>query len=300
MLGMALLGYIDNFVPVIARDVGLWQFHATRSALVLMALFPLSVVFGWRLMPRRMWAVGLRSFLAAGAMVLYFGAVASLPIAEVAAGLFTSPIFVLLIGWGFLGHKIGPVRILAVVIGFLGVIAILRPDAGGLSAFSLIPVLAGLFWGCAALATRELCADETPATILAGFFLILGCVGGLGLVWFALQGDATRLTQDGFFATGWRPFTYSAFFWITAQAAISGIGVGFLIKAYQLADASHVTVFEYSFLIFAGFWAFVLFGQVPDAIAILGISLIAVSGILIVLRSETSDPVRGVLPEEHS
>ncbi len=289
---MMLLGFIDNFVPMIAEDIGLWQFHATRAMFVLIGLVPLSLWLGWRLRAIRLWAVATRSLLTATAMVLYFGAVASLPIAEVAAGLFTSPIFVLLIGWGALGHSVGPIRILAVAIGFLGVLLVLKPDASGLTLLSLLPVLAGLFWGCGALATRELCKDETPIALLAGFFLTLGLIGIGGLIWFALLGQETVPQRDGFFGTGWQPFTMRAIWLVLAQAVVSGTGVGLLIKAYQLAEASHVTVFEYSFLVSAGVWAYILYRQIPDTLALVGIVLIAIAGILIVLRGGTSEPVR--------
>lgn len=292
VLGMMCLGFIDNFVPMIAEDIGLWQFHASRAALVVVGLVVLAKVFGWKLAPNRPWAVAVRSLLASLAMVLYFGSVASLPIAEVAAGLFTSPIFVLLIGWACLGHSVGPVRILAVAIGFLGVLLVLKPDTTHLSVLTVLPILAGFFWGCAGLATRALCSDESAPTLLAGFFLCLGLIGVLGLIWFAVEGQETLPEINGFFGTGWQAFTPRAAGLVVAQAVLSGIGVGFLIRAYQMAEASHVTVFEYAFLVSAGGWAYVLFGELPDNLAIVGILLIACAGILIVLRGETSEPLR--------
>lgn len=285
MGGMGLLGFVDNFVPRMAEDLGVWQFHSVRSAMVLAGLIPLALYMGWSVRPKRVWAIGLRSLFTSTAMILYFGALASLPIAEVAAGLFTSPIWVLLLSWGVLGHRIGLVRILAVAIGFGGVLMILRPDAAGMSWFSVIPLVAGLFWACGAMATRTICKDEGAAALLVGFFLGLGLWGVAGLGYFAAAGAETDPIRDGFFGTGWQCFTNTGFIIVLAQAGISVIGVGMLTKAYQLTEASHVAVFEYAFLVSAGFWAYMLFGEIPDPLAVLGIVLIALAGALIVLRS---------------
>lgn len=108
-----LIGFTDNFVRVIAADHGLWQFHAVRSAMAAVLLVCLAVPFGLALRPVRARAVLARSFIHGMAMLIYFGALAFLPVAQVAAGLFTAPIFVLLIQRFAYGRAIGPVQLAA-------------------------------------------------------------------------------------------------------------------------------------------------------------------------------------------
>ncbi len=72
------------------------------------------------------------------------------------------------------------------------------------------------------------------------------------------------------------------------QAIVSVIGIAALFRAYLLAEASHVAVFEYSFLIAAGIWGYVLWGQVPDALALLGMTCIIGAGIVIIKRSKSA------------
>ncbi len=282
--GMAGMGFIDNFVKVIAEDIGLWQFHAARSAMVLAVFVPAALWLGWDIHPRKLWAVALRSFLVATAMILYFGALASLPIAQVGAGLFTAPIFVLVLSATLLRRRIGPWRIGAVGLGFLGVILLLRPDAAAFSWFSLVPVLAGFFYALGALCTKTLCEGEGTTALLAGFFTVLGLWGLGGTI--VLSGGETSIAQHGFFGAGWQDWTVRALFWTVAQGAISVIAIGCLTRAYQIAEASHVAVFEYTFLIFAGFWSYVLWSELPDAIGLMGIALIVVAGVTIVIRGE--------------
>ncbi len=104
----SLIGYTDNYVRVIAKDAGLWQFHATRTAMAIGLLLVLMVPMRLQLLPVRPRAVFARSIIHGMAMVIYFGALAFLPVAQVAAGLFTAPIFVLLIQRLVYGQPISP------------------------------------------------------------------------------------------------------------------------------------------------------------------------------------------------
>lgn len=285
VFGMALMGFIDNFVRLIASEIGLWQFHFTRSCLVLLVLVPVALWLGWRLRPKRLWAVALRSFFIAASMLLYFSALAALPIAQAAAGVFTSPIFVLILSAFFFGVRIGPWRVFAVLLGFTGVLLMLRPDAASFSWMSVIPVLAGLCYALSAVSTRAFCEGESTGTLVAGFFSTIGVFGACGLIWFAAMGRVTDPALDGFFGSGWQAFSMLSAGVTMAQAWVSLLAIGLITRAYQIAEASHVAVFEYAFLISAGFWSYVLWGERPDAVGLLGIALIIASGVVIILRT---------------
>lgn len=283
--GMALMGFIDNFVRLISDEIGLWQFHFLRSCLVLAVLLPVSLWFGWQLRPKRAWAVALRSFFIATSMLLYFTALAALPIAQAAAGVFTSPIFVLILSAFFFGVKIGPWRVFAVLLGFCGVLLMLRPDAGAFSWLSVVPVLAGLCYALSAVSTRAFCEGESTACLVAGFFTTVGIFGACGLIWFAVTGQVTDPVVDGFFGSGWQGVSGLGISVVAAQAWVSLLAIGMITRAYQMAEASHVAVFEYAFLISAGFWSYVLWGERPDLIGLLGIALIIAAGVVIILRT---------------
>jgi len=62
--------------------------------------------------------------------------------------------------------------------------------------------------------------------------------------------------------------------------------MGLIFRGYQLGDASQIAIFEYSLLVFAAGWSFVLFGQTVDRLASLGMALIIQSGIIIAMRSQ--------------
>ncbi len=289
LLAMAVIGLIDNFVVRIADDAGIWQFHATR-ALMTVPIFLALVWLGLgRIAPVRWWAVVGRSLFLTLAMVLYFAALGVLPVAQAAAGLFTAPIFVLLISALFLRHRIGPFRIGAVGVGFVGVLLILRPDVSNLTVWTVVPLFSGLFYAVSALATRTWCRDETTLTLLAGSFAGLGLAGMIGLLVFTLFPVETAGRADAFVVMGWVRPTPDFLFWTAIQAVGSLTGVFFIIRAYQIGEPSYVGVFEYSMLVFISAWAWILRGETIDLAGALGILLIIGSGTVIAFRSRAEE-----------
>lgn len=284
LAAMAAIGLIDNFVVVIAERHGLWQFHAVRTAMALPVIWLIARAGFGSLRPVSWRALAARSFFISAAMVLYFGALAFMPIAEVAAGLFTAPIWVLVISVAFLGRRVGPVRSLAALAGFAGVVMVLKPDAGGLSPVAVVPLLAGMLYAVGGILTREWCARESSLALLAGNFLALGLWGCLAIAVLGAFPQPVPEGPDGFVLRAWAAPDAGFLGWVAVQAVGSLAGVWLLIRGYQLADTSFVSVFEFSFLIFASAWAWVLRGELPDAWAAAGIALIIASGATIALR----------------
>ncbi|MDF1728824.1 MAG: DMT family transporter [Sulfitobacter sp.] len=291
--GMATLGLTDNFVPFISERGSLWQFHLVRSLMAFVLLAGL-VALGWGAMrPRRWGAVLGRSLFQAGAMLIYFGCLSLLPIGVVVAGLFTAPLFVVLISILFQGKSVGPFRWLAVVLGFAGALMVIRPDPAALDPVAFLPILAGLLYAVGAVATRAWCEGESTMSLTAGFFGVLGVFGLMGVL---LVGGDTPEGHAGFVLRSWGPLDAEMLFWFALQAIGSLIGIGLIFRGYQMGEASHVAVFEYSLLVFASFWAWVMWGQVVPPLGLLGMVLIACAGAVIALRSSTP-PSAGRVPE---
>ena len=287
-----LIAYADNYVRVIATEGGLWQFHATRSVVAIALIVTITRFSGQRLRPVSVPAVMARSAIHGCAMVIYFGCLAFLPVAQVAAGLFTAPIFVLLISRFAYGQHIGAWQIAAVAVGFIGVVLVLGPAAmQGATFAALLPVCAGALYAVGNVATREWCGKETAATLLAGFFTALGIFGGIGLAVLALWPFAVPAGADGFIQRGWVTPSGTFLFWVVVQAVISVVGVGLMIKAYQIAQASRVSVFEYIILPSSALWGWILWAERPSLQALLGMGLITIAGAMIAMRArQTAEP----------
>lgn len=283
---MAIIGVIDNFIVRLAEHIGLWQFHFTRALMALPLVAVLSLLGLGQMRPRRVWAVALRSLLIAVAMLFYFSALALMPIAQALAGLFTSPIFILLFSALVMGHRIGPWRILAVAVGFAGILFVLQPDPQNFDWSVLIPVAGGFFYALGSIATRSLCAEESTVSLLAGMWIMLGLMGAVGLSVLAVLPLSSAPGPDGFVTRGWIWPMTQALPWVVLQAIGSVCGVFLIIKAYQLGEPSYVSVFEYSVMIFGPLFAWVAFAHPVGGWQIVGIVLIACAGAIIAIRSK--------------
>lgn len=280
-----IVGFTDNYVRVIAAEIGLWQFHVMRSLMVALILLIAVPLLRLDLRPRAWRRVAARSLVHGTGMLIYFGALAFLPVAQVAAGLYTAPIFVLLISRLIYGHLIGPARIIAVALGFAGILLVLKPGTGApLGLASLVPVAAGFFYALGNIATREWCEGENAVTLTAGFFAALGLFGLIGMGVLALFPAVVPPGAAGFVLRGpvWPGLIASC--WIFVQALGSLIGVGLMVRAYQIAEASRVAVFEYVVMPAAAFWGWLIWAEVPGPVQSAGMVLIVLAGLLIALR----------------
>jgi drug/metabolite transporter (DMT)-like permease len=249
-------------------------------AFAILALVALPL--GLKLRPNRPGRVLARSAIHGSAMVIYFGALAFLPVAQVAAGLFTAPIFVLLIQRFAYGLPISTLQILAVLVGFGGVVMVLGPEAvSGATFAALLPVIAGALYAMGNIATRQWCQGESAETLVAGFFGMLGVIGLIGMAVLALFPMTVPAGAEGFLQRGPVWPTGGFLWWTFVQAAGSLLGVGMIVKAYQIADASRVSVFEYVILPASAAWGFVLWGETLTWLAVAGMALIALAGVLI-------------------
>ena len=286
MLGaMAVIGVIDNAVPVLAGEIGLWQFYAWRVVMAVpVILLAARLGFG-TVKPGRLWAVLLRGAMLSISMMFYFGALSVMPIAQALSGLFTSPVFVLVITALALRQPIGPWRVLAVSMGFTGILVVLSPDPASLSLATFLPVFGGLFYALGAIATRTVCAGEDVLAMLLAMFLVQGLIGLAGLGTVAVLAPEVGAGASGFVSRGWVwPMSPLVHLLMVIQAVFSVLGVGLITRAYALGDASYVAVFEYSVFIFGPLAAFVIFAQRVGWNEVAGIALIAGAGLVIVWR----------------
>ena len=287
VLAMLIIGFIDNYIVIIAGQASLWQFQIIRASMAIPLVMLASLVGFGTIWPKRLWAVSIRSGLIALAMIFYFGALAFMSIAQALAGLFTSPIFILLITAFILKNPVGKIRIFAVVLGFVGILLVLDTGLSDFSLINLLPVFGGLLYAMGAVATRELCEEESTLSMLIVMLIFQALIGAIALGGVSYMDIPSVAGTDGFMTRLWVWPLDQVFHLIVLQAVGSVIGVGFLIRAYQLGEASYVSVLEYSVFIFGPVFAWFLFGQTVTGLQIVGIVLVAAAGMIIALRSTT-------------
>ncbi len=284
--GVFLLGLSDNLVLLINDETGIWQFHAIRSLITSILIFGIAVLFGHDVRPKNLLPVVIRSLFLSGAMICYFGGLSFLSVAEAGAGLFLSPIFVLIFSVIIFKIRIGVFRILAVLIGSLGVFILLEPDLTEIHLLQIIPLLAGVFYAMAALYTRHYCREESALGLTLSYLIAIGVIGAFvaTIFWFipAIHQNSSEMY---IFFQGWKTVNIRFLIWITFQAVLTVTALALITRAYQMVDTSILAVYEYGFLIFAAFWGWLLWSTVLGSSEITGIVLIMAAGIIIIVRS---------------
>lgn len=281
--GSAAVAVSDNLVPLAAEDMGLWQLMVLRSLVAL----PVAVAVAWAagllatLAGRSPAAVAARSGLIVAALLLYFAALPAVGIALAAAGMFTSPIWIVLLSSLVLRERIGPYRIAAVALGFAGVCLVLGVGTVPVEAVMLLPLCAGLLYGLNVIVTRAWCAGESSICLVTWqtvFFLGAGAVGLLLAPW--LGRVAGHVPGTGFVTMAPAEVTARGLV-IAALIGLSGLlGGGLLATGYRLGRSSVVGLFDYSFLVWAPFFGWLIRGEGVAPRTVGGMALIALAGVL--------------------
>ncbi|WP_299025064.1 DMT family transporter [uncultured Sulfitobacter sp.] len=241
----------------------------------------------------RPWLHVLRGVLVVIANMCFFLALAVLPLADVTALFFVAPLFITLLSIPLLGEKVGPLRLGAVLVGFIGVVIMQRPwaspDALEVSRIVLLlPVLAALTYALNQLMTRKL-GVKAPASTLAIYIQCTFLV--VSVAFYLAAGDgryAAQVTNPSleFLLRAW-VWPAASDQWVLLGMGVNGALIGYcLSQAYRLADAATVAPFEYIGLPLAVFWGLVIFGDLPTWEVWTGIALILSSGLFVFFREQ--------------
>jgi len=294
VLTVFAMSVADAIVKYVSADFPLWQIYVVRSILVIPMLAAIAL-FGRqpvRIGPKaRGWTL-LRSMLLAFMYIAIYAAVPVLSLSVIAAALYTGPLFIALFSAVMIGEPVGLRRWAAIVIGFAGVMVILRPAAEGFSYLALIPIVAAILYALAAVITRAKCQDEPPMVLAFALNFSLLAVGIVATGAIALWHPSEA--QSGFYpfllgywvAMGPREWGIIAALAVLMMAISTG-----LAKAYQSAPPAVIATFDYSYMLFAAFWSFAVFSQTPDAMTIVGMLMIAGAGFLVMQRPGASRAV---------
>ena len=285
--GISVFGFSDNLTLLVSDQVGVGQFHFSRSLIAVFMVLALGRIFGLGVWPKNWKPVLARTVFIVTSMLLYFSVLPMMPIAEAGAGLFTSPIFVLIFSTVLFREKIGWRRVMAVAIGSTGVLLVLKPGGDGFTIYHLLPVMAGACYAIGSIITYRYCQDESPLAILMAFLIGIGTCGVLttsGLTIFPASPEL--IVEAPFLFSPWRGVDLAFWGWMMAIALGASIALSLMTRAYQLTQTSYAAIYEYAYVISAGFFGWAFWGITPGLISILGIALIITAGVIIVIAQQ--------------
>ena len=299
LLGMLCISVNDVLIKRLSGDYPLHEMIFARSSIGLaISLAILQFEGGFReLRTARPLLHLLRGLLVVMANMTYFTALAVLPLAEATALFFVAPLFITLLSVPLLGERVGAFRMAAVVMGFGGVLLMLRPagGAGGPEVDRLtllLPMMSALFYACFQILTRRLGAASKASAMAVYIQSTFLCVS---LAFLLLAGDgrfAAGVENESlrFLLRAWRWPMADDLWLFLALGGISG-AVGYCMSAaYRSAEAAVVAPFEYIALPLAIFWGWSVFGHLPGPWVMAGIALIVGAGLTVFLRERRGAP----------
>ncbi len=242
-----------------------WWRYASSVVLVSLVINP------WTrpgvLHTRRPWIQGIRSVLLFLSTALNFVALQYLQLVETLSILFATPLLVALLAAPLLGERIGPRRLIAIGVGFAGVLVITRPGFGTMHPVALLSVAGTFAYAFYAIMTRLLATSDSSQTTLV-------YSGAAGVV---LLTPALPL----FWTTPSSPGTWILF---VALGVFGAVGHWLLILAHARAPAAILSPFIYTQIVWMLALGYLIFGDWPDAWTLVGAGIVIASGLYLLYR----------------
>ena len=235
-----------------------------------------------------------RGLAVVGANTFFFISIAELSLAEATAIFFIAPILITIFAMFFLQEKVGIRRGLACLIGFLGMLLIIKPGTISFELISIFPLIAALFYTALHIITRKYGSQEKPLTM--GFYIqvcflvtSLMFAGGFYLADFDTeQSNALKFLTGSWVSVS----TFDMFHILVGIAFPISIGGILVSYAYKNYEASFLAPFEYGALVMAVVSTYLIWSEIPDRLSLIGMILIMLSGIFVSLREKKVSAIR--------
>lgn len=273
MLSMAGFVLNDTLMKLVAGQLSLFQAILIRGVFACFFMALLCQVLGaFRVKDGILNAlshhtVWLRTIGEAGGTFFFLSALFQMPITNVTAVLQILPLTITLAAALFLGEKVGWKRYGAIIAGFLGVLLIVKPGTEGFNFYAIYAVIATLF-----ITMRDLVTRKMPKSIPS---MLVSLVTAITIT---LMGAIGSLFEP------WTPPTNYQILVLFFAAAILMVGYIFSILAMREGEVSFIAPFRYSILIWALVLGYLVFGDVPDTITMIGAVIVVASGLFTFYR----------------
>ena len=260
----------DALMKLATETVPLFQAIAIRGALTLAALLVLARMMGhfrFRIPGPDGRRLGWRTLGEIGGTITFLMALQHMPLANLSSILQVLPLAVTLAAALFMGEKVGWRRMSAILVGFAGVMLIVRPGTEGFNQWSVVALISVCFVVLRDLSTRQFSA-AVPSVVIA--------------VWTAASITLTGLA--GLTFEDWGPVSPVELASLAGAAAFLVMGYLFVVMAMRVGDVALIAPFRYTALIWAIFLGWLTFGNLPDRWTLTGAGIVVATGLYTYLR----------------
>ena len=273
---LSMLGFTVNdlFVKTLDGALPSGQIMAIRGAILFVMITVIAKQRGVLSRVDELFTtvVALRSSMEVGATLLFLTALAILPFSTISAILQSLPLAVALGGALILKEPIGWRRWIAITVGFIGVLIIVRPGASGFQPASLLVLMSVVFAAARDLSTRRLPARLPSLLVSMATTFSIAVVGALVATFYQ----------------NWQPVSASQLGLLFAAACFLFFGYQFIVLAMRTGEIAYVVPYRYTSLIWAMIFGYFVFAEVPDGYTLAGSAIVISMGLFTLYRELTA------------
>ena len=287
VLAMCLLPIGDAFSKYLTESLHPVAVSFARLVAQGLCLVPAEIVLRHRLRGAMFSPViALSGALVMTTLTSLIWAFSVMPIATAIAIFFVEPLILTVLVGPLLGEKVGPRRLVAVGVGLLGALIVIRPG-GGFGAAALLPLLAAFAYALNMIVLRRAAQDRSALTVQCGA-TFYACLGTGGLLAGLLATGSGGLSFAALPVLGWAA--------ILAGGAFAALSFILIAEAFRRAEAGTLAPFQYIEIIGATAAGYLVFGEFPDVWTWVGVAIILGSGLYVFWRERLPANRRGLAP----
>jgi drug/metabolite transporter (DMT)-like permease len=258
---------MHGLVRFVSEMVPPFQIAFFRNVFGLMFLAPLLMRSRFAVLrTQKLGLHALRGVINIGAMLMFFTALSISPLAKVTALSFTAPIFMAVLAVLVLGERFRMYRWMAILLGFCGMLIILRPGIVAVDTGALLVTGAAALWAVAMIIIKVLSRTESSLTIVAYMGIFLGLFSIFPAIWV------------------WQPFGVETLGWMVLSGLFGTLAQMSLSQALKETDPTALMPFDFLKLIWTALIGAWFFSEIPDVYTWLGAAVIFSSGLFIAWR----------------
>ena len=278
----------DAVVKLLSDSYSLWQIVCVRSiaaSLLILAIAILAKRRGASLRSRRPGLQLFRGLLMFASYTCYYLGIVSMPIVDGAALYFSAPLFTTLIAIPLLGERVGVHRIVAVAIGFIGVLVMLRPGVEGFNVAAVFPLMGAAVYAYCTIITRRLGDTDSSLAITFYTMIVFGLGSAVGsAVGIALFPGVEGNGLDAMLVRAWSWPTGADLTFMALLGLVAALGHLGISHAYRVTQVSVVAPFEYAYLPWVALIGYLVWGEIPASHTLWGLALVIGGGLYVMWR----------------
>lgn len=281
----------DVVFKAFGNTMTLWQIFALRGAMAIPVFVMLTRRSGLGVLAQAFlpWVL-LRGTCMTFSFLAFYAAIPFLNLSTLGAANYMAPIFVALLSAFVIGERVTLRGWLAVLIGFVGVLTLLRPGTEAFSPWALLPLTGAVFYACGHILTRTKCRN-VPVSAMALSVILATMIAGLigSLILGIAPPKADLVAVYPYLLGQWSALGVTETSTLVALTVLTIAATMLLAGAYKAAPPSTAATFEYSYLVFVALWDMLFFAAPPGAMTLLGMAMIVGAGLLLLDRRSASE-----------